>query len=146
MTNPQRKLLFRLSDQKGRVTIASLIAIVAYLLAFPFETGLRIALAYVLAVFTFLAMQAYRISGITAQDIQDYYQDREPSSIFVVIAAVIFSSLSMAGVGLCADISEELDSAPRERPHSPLSARNRAVLDPPPRFLRVLLRPFILRR
>jgi uncharacterized membrane protein len=106
MTNPQRKLLFRLSDQKGRVMIASLIAIVVYLLAFSFETGLRIALAYVLAVFTFLAMQAYRISGITAQDIQDYYQDREPSSSFIVIAAVVFSSLSMAGVGLCADISK----------------------------------------
>jgi uncharacterized membrane protein len=106
MTDPPSKLLFRLSDQKGGLAIASLIAIVVYLLAFPFETGLRIALAYDLALSTFLATQAYRISRIRAQDIQDYYQDREPSSRFIVMVAVVFSSLSLAGVGVMVDISK----------------------------------------
>src|SRR5208337_389654 len=41
---------------------------------------------------------------------------------------------------------QELDSAPQENPHRLFSAGDRAVLDSPPRFLRVLLRPSVLRR
>ena len=37
---------------------------------------------------------------------QDYYEDREPSNRYAMIVAVTFSSLSMAGVGLMADISK----------------------------------------
>jgi len=106
MPDPPTNLLFRLSGQKWGLAIASLIAIVAYLLAFPFETGLRIGLAYDLAVSTFLATQAYRINRITAQDIQDYYQDREPSSRFIVMVAVVFSGLSLVGVGFMVDIAK----------------------------------------
>jgi uncharacterized membrane protein len=98
--------MFRCVDPKWRLAIASLIAMVVYLLTFPLETGLRISLAYDLAVASFLALHAYRFNRITAQDMQDYYQDREPSNRFVVITAVVFSSLSMAGVGLMADISK----------------------------------------
>jgi uncharacterized membrane protein len=105
MNDPPRTLLFRLSNQKGRVPIAFLVAIMVYLLTFPLETGLRISLAYDLGVFTLLALQAYRFSRITAQDIQDYFQDREPSSRLIVLAAVVFSGLSMAGVGVMADFS-----------------------------------------
>ena len=72
MTDPPRKLLFRLSDQKWALAIASLIAIVVYLLAFSLKTAMRIGLAYDLAVATFLALQVYRISRITAQDMRDY--------------------------------------------------------------------------
>src|SRR5262245_9574788 len=93
--DPAGKLLYRLASPKGRLTIASLIAIVVYFLTIRWETGLRISLAYDLGVFTFLALQAYRISRITAQDIEDYYQDREPSNSLIVLAALVFSSLSM---------------------------------------------------
>jgi len=106
MTSTPRKLMFRLSDQKGRLAIASLIAIAVYLVTFPLETGLRISLAYDLAVASFLALHAYRINRITAQDIQDYYQDREPSNRFVVFTAVVFSSLSMAAVGFMTNMSK----------------------------------------
>src|SRR5271157_2400556 len=106
MTSTPRKLIFRFVYPKGRLAIASLIAIVVYLVTFQLETGLRISLAYDLAVGSFLALHAYRINRITAQDIQDYYQDREPSNSFVVMTAVVFSSLSMAGVGFMADISK----------------------------------------
>ena len=58
MIKTPRNLLFRLSDQKGRVTIASLMAIAIYLLTFPLEIGLRISLAYDFAVATFLALLA----------------------------------------------------------------------------------------
>jgi len=107
MTNTPRQLMFRFVDPKRRLAIASLIALVVYLLTFPLETGLRISLAYDLAVASFLALHAYRINRITAQDMQGYYQDREPSNRFVVITAVVFSSLSMAGVGLMADMSKK---------------------------------------
>ena len=106
MTPAPRKLIFRFVDLKRRLIIASLIAIAVYLLTFPLKTGLRISLAYDLAVASFLALHAYRINRITAQDIQDYYEDREPSNRFVVMTAVVFSSLSMAGVGFMADISK----------------------------------------
>jgi len=106
MIDPPSKLLFRLADQKWALAIASLIAIVAYLLAFPLRTGLRIGLAYDLAVSTFLGLQAYRISRITAQDMQDYYENREPSSRFIVMVAVLFSSLSLVGVGFMVDVSK----------------------------------------
>ena len=98
--------VFRFVDTKGRLIIASLIAIVVYLLTFPLKTGLRISLAYDLAVASFLALHAYRINRITAQDIQDYYQDREPSNRYVVMTAVVFSSLSMAGVGFMTEMSK----------------------------------------
>jgi uncharacterized membrane protein len=111
MSDSSRKLLFRLSGQKDGLTTASLIAIGVFLLALPYERGLRIALAYDLAVATFLALQCYRISRVTASDIQDYYEDREPSSSYAIIAAVVFSGLSMAGVGLMADISKNWPSA-----------------------------------
>lgn len=110
MTNAPRKFIFRFVDPKGRLAIASLIAIAVYLLTFPLETGLRISLAYDLAIASFLALHAYRINRITAQDIQDYYQDREPSNRFVVTTAVVFSSLSMVGVGFMADISKNWTS------------------------------------
>ena len=109
--------MIRLVDSKGRLAIASLIALVVYLLTFPLETGLRISLAYDLAVASFLALHAYRISRITAQDMRDYYQDREPSNRFVVITAVVFSSLSMAGVGLMADMSKNW-SPPHKKLHT----------------------------
>ena len=106
MTDAPRKFIFRFVDPKGRLAIASLIAIAVYLLTFRLETGRRITLAYDLAVASFLALHAYRINRITAQDIQDYYQDREPTNSFVVMTAVVFSSLSMAGVGFMTDMSK----------------------------------------
>ena len=106
MASAPRKLIFGFVDPKGRLIIASLIAVAVYLVTFQLETGLRISLAYDVAVATYLALHASRISRITAHDIQDYYQDREPSNGFVVITAVIFSSLSMAGVGFMADLSK----------------------------------------
>jgi uncharacterized membrane protein len=106
MTPAPRNLIFRFVDPKRRLTIASLIAIVVYVLTFPLETGLRISLAYDVAVASFLALHAYRINRITAQDIENYYQDREPSNRYVVMTAVVFSSLSMAGVGFMTDISK----------------------------------------
>jgi len=45
-------------------------------------------------------LHANRINQFTGQDIQDYYEDWEPSNRFVVVAAVLFSAFSMAGVGL----------------------------------------------
>jgi uncharacterized membrane protein len=86
--------------------LALLVAAVVYQLTFPLETGLRITLTYDLSVASFLALEAYRINRITAQDIQDYFQDREPSNRFVIIAAMVFSVLSMVGVGLMTDISK----------------------------------------
>jgi uncharacterized membrane protein len=106
MNNPTRSLLFRLSNQKGRVTIAALLAMAIYLVSFPLEIGLRILLAYDFSVAMFLALLLYRINNITAEDLKDYYDDREPSSRYAMVAAVVFSSLSMAGVGLMADISQ----------------------------------------
>jgi len=50
MTPAPRKLIFRFVDLKRRLIIASLIAIAVYLLTFPLKTGLRISLAYDLAV------------------------------------------------------------------------------------------------
>ena len=73
MTNKPRNLVFRFVDTKGRLAIASLIAIAVYVLTFPLGTGLRILLAYDLAVASFLALHAYRINRISAQDIQNYY-------------------------------------------------------------------------
>src|SRR5208337_999310 len=106
MTPVLRNFIFRFVDPKRRLTIASLIAIAVYLLTFRLETGLRISLAYDLAVASFLALHAYRINRITAQDIQDYYQDREPSNRFVVFTAMVFSSLSMAAVGFMTNMSK----------------------------------------
>ena len=74
MIDAPREFIFRFVDTKRRLTIASLIAIAVYLLTFPLETGLRISLAYDVAVASFLALHAYRINRITAQDIQDYYK------------------------------------------------------------------------
>jgi uncharacterized membrane protein len=105
MTEPPRNLLFRLSDQKGRVTIALLAAVVTYVLTFRLEIGLRIAIAYDFSVATYLVLLAYRINNITAEDLKDFYEDREPSSRLARFGVVLFSSLSMAGVGLMADMS-----------------------------------------
>lgn len=105
MTAPPSTFLFRVFNPRGRFSIAALIAVVVYVLTSPLETVLRITLAYDVAVASLLALDAYRINRITAQDIQDYYQDREPSNRFVIITAVLFSSLSMAGVGSMADLS-----------------------------------------
>jgi uncharacterized membrane protein len=69
MTDTPRELRFPFIDRRGRLAIAWLFAIVGYLLTFPLEWGLRISLAYDLAVALFLALHAYRINGITAQDI-----------------------------------------------------------------------------
>ena len=96
MTDAPREFIFRFVDPKRRLTIASLIAIAVYLLTFRLETGLRISLAYDVAVASFLALHAYRINRITAQDIQDYYKHRQPSNRFIVMPALVFSSLSMA--------------------------------------------------
>jgi uncharacterized membrane protein len=93
MTDTPRKPRIPFVDRRGRLAIAWLFAIVVYLLTFPLEWGLRISLAYDLAVALFLALHAYRINGITAQDMRHYYHDREPSNHFVVIAAVVFSTL-----------------------------------------------------
>jgi uncharacterized membrane protein len=105
MTPAPRNPIFRFVNPKGRLMVASLIAIAVYLMTFPLETGLRISLAYDLGVASFLALHAYRINRFTAQEIQDYYQDREPSNRYVVITAVVFSSLSMAGVAFMSDMS-----------------------------------------
>ena len=106
MTDAPREFIFRFVDPKRRLTIASLIAIAVYLLTFPLETGLRVSLTYDVAVASFLALHAYRINRITAQDIQDYYKHRQPSNRFIVMPALVFSSLSMAGVGSMVDISK----------------------------------------
>jgi uncharacterized membrane protein len=105
MAATARGFLFRFCDPKRRLALACLIAVAVYLLTFPLETGLRITLAYDLAVASFLAMQTYRINRITVQDIQKHYQDWEPTNRFVVIAALAFSTLSMAGVGIMANVS-----------------------------------------
>ena len=105
MPNPPSKYRPQFIAPMGRLAIASLIAAVVYLLTFGLETGLRVTLAYDVAVASFLALNAYWINRVTAQDVQDYYRDREPSDRFVVVAAVVFSSLSMISVGLMADVS-----------------------------------------
>jgi uncharacterized membrane protein len=89
----------------GRLVIAALISVAVYLLTFPLETGLRVTLAYDLSVGSFLALEAFRISSISAEGIKDYYQNREPSSRIIIIGALVFCTLSMAGVASMADIS-----------------------------------------
>jgi uncharacterized membrane protein len=106
MSSAPRRFLFRLFEPKRRLALALVIAVAVYQITFPLETGLRIALAYDLAGAAFLAQQAYRINRITAQDIQNYYQEREPSNRFIIIAAVVFSTLSLAGIGLMVNISK----------------------------------------
>lgn len=106
MTDTPRKLVLRFVDPKRRLAIASLTAIAVYLATFPLETGLRIALAYDVAVASFLGLYANRINRITARDVQDYYQHRQPSRGILVSTAMVFSTLSMAGVGLMTDISK----------------------------------------
>ena len=109
MTEPPRNLLFRFSDPKGRVTIATLLAIGIFLLTARFETGLRLALAYDVAVASFLVLLAYRINQISAVEVKNYYVGREPTSRYALIAAIVFSSLSMAGVALMVETSTHWD-------------------------------------
>jgi uncharacterized membrane protein len=106
MRESRRNLPFRLSDLRSRLAIAVLLAIVTYLLTFPLEIGLRILLAYDLSVAAFLAILVYRVNNITSEELKDFYEDREPSSRLAIVGVLIFSSLSMAGVGLMADISK----------------------------------------
>lgn len=103
MTQPPKSLLFRLSDLKGRVSIATLLAIAIFLLSVPLEMGLRAALAYDFAVSSFLALLGYRINQISAVEVKNYYAGREPTSRSALIVAMVFSSLSMAGVALILD-------------------------------------------
>jgi uncharacterized membrane protein len=105
MTESSRRFFFRLLNLRGRLIVALFLALVVYLVTFPLETGLRITLTYDVSVAVFLAMHAYQINRITAQEIQNIYEDQEPSSKFIVGAAVVFSALSMVGVALMADIS-----------------------------------------
>ncbi len=102
-----KPFVFRFIDPNRRLTIATLIAIAVYALTFALETGLRVSLAYDVAVAAFLTLHAYRINRITAQGIQNYYQNRQPSNGFVVMTALVFSILSMVGVGIMADISKK---------------------------------------
>jgi uncharacterized membrane protein len=106
MPEPSRNLAFRLSQLKRRLTIAVVLAIATYLLTFPLEIGLRILLAYDFSVAAHLALQVYRVSNITAEDLKNFYEDREPSGRLAIVGVVLFSSLSMASVGLMADISK----------------------------------------
>ena len=106
MPELSKNLPFRLSKLKGRVTIAILLGVLTYLLTFPLENGLRVLLAYDFWVATYLGLLLYRVSNITAEDLKDFYEDREPSSRIAIVGVLAFSSLSMAGVGLMADISK----------------------------------------
>jgi uncharacterized membrane protein len=106
MSEPPRNLPFRLSGLKGRVTIALLVAIATHVLTFRLEIGLRIAMAYDFGVATYLVLLAYRINNISAEDLKNFYEDREPSGRLAILGVLLFSSLSMAGVGLMADISQ----------------------------------------
>ena len=110
MPKPLRNLLFRLSEQRGRVAVAILLAIFTYLLTIPLEIGLRMLLAYDFSVTMYLALVLYRVSNITVEDLKNFYEDREPSSRLAIIGVVVFSSLSMVGVGLMADISKDWPS------------------------------------
>lgn len=107
MIRPPRTLGDCIGAPRGRLAIASAIAAAVYLATFALETGLRILLAYDAAIASFLALHAYWINRLTAQEVQQHYRGREPSHRFVVIAAVVFSSLSMLSVGLMADISKD---------------------------------------
>ena len=109
MIEPRRNLLFRLSDLKGRVTIATLLAITIFLATAPLEMGLRLALAYDVSVASFLGLLTYRINQISAVEVKNYYAGREPTSRYALIAAMVFSGLSMASVALMVDISSHWD-------------------------------------
>jgi uncharacterized membrane protein len=109
MSELPRKLLFRLAGLKSRVTLAALLAAAIYLLTFRLEIGLRIALAYDFSVASFLTLLGYRVNHTTALEVKNHYENRDPTSRYAVIAAVVFSSLSMAGVALMADISQTWD-------------------------------------
>jgi uncharacterized membrane protein len=106
MPEAARNLPFRLAELRVRLAIAVLAAVMTYVLTFPLEMGLRIGLAYDLSVAMYLALLLYRVTNITAQDLKDFYEDREPSNWLVIVGVVVFSSLSMASVGLMVDISK----------------------------------------
>jgi uncharacterized membrane protein len=106
MPEPSRNLPFRLSELKRRATIAILLAIVTYLLTFPLEIGLRIGLAYDFSLATYLALLLYRVSNITAENLKDFYEEREPSSGLALVGVVVFCGLSMVSVGLMVNMSK----------------------------------------
>jgi uncharacterized membrane protein len=106
MSEASKNLPFRLSELRLRLAIAALAAVVTYLLTFPLEIGLRIVLSYDVSVAVYLALLLYRVSKIAAKDLKEYYEDREPSSWLAIFAVIVFSSLSMASVGLMVDISK----------------------------------------
>ena len=106
MTGPPRTLGQGSSAPRGRFAIASTIAAAVYVATFALETGLRVLLAYDVAVASFLALHAYWINRVTAEQVQEHYRGRDPSNRFVVIAALVFSSLSLLSIGLMADISK----------------------------------------
>ena len=106
MTPTPSNLVFRFINPQGRLTIATLIAIAVYVLTFRLETGLRISLAYDVSVASFLALHAYRINRITARTSGTITRIGSRVTRFVIITAVLFSVLSLAGVGFMADISK----------------------------------------
>jgi uncharacterized membrane protein len=120
MDEASRNLPFRLSNFKGRLAIAVLLAAATFFLTFPLEIVLRIGLAYDLSVAAYLALLLYRVRKIIAEDLKEFYEDREPSSWLAMVGVVAFSSLSMASVGLMLDISKSW-SPIQAKLHSALS-------------------------
>ncbi len=106
MIDPAPKTRPRGTHQKLGALAGLVVAVASYLVAFPLETALRLVLGYDSGVATFLAIQVYHITQVSAQEVRDYYESREPSNRIVIIGAVVFSGLSIVCVGMMANVSQ----------------------------------------
>lgn len=92
--------IFQWTSTKARLLSSSLLGIVTYGLAFSLESDLRLLVSYDLAIFTYLAGLAVRMSHADGEKTRELAEKKDASHVLIVTLAAILSGCSLAGVGL----------------------------------------------
>jgi len=90
-----------------RVVIVGLCGGGVYLCSGRLEQVMRILLAYDLGVAVFLALQMHLVWHVDADDTRELAENKVTSNTPVLVLAVLFSAVSLAGVGVLLDNSRD---------------------------------------
>lgn len=99
------------TDIRMRFVAAGFTGSVAYAVSFSLHTDLRIAIAYDLAIATYLLILVARMSCADGETTRDLAEKKESSNWAILMLAGLLSLLSLCGIGLMLHRSQDLSPA-----------------------------------
>lgn len=107
---PSTRKIYNFTRRRIRFVLSLIVTVITYQLTNLLPQPIRILLAFDLGVSLFLALLLVLMAFASAEDTYEICQKQEPSKVFTVFLAIIFSSMGLVSVALLLDAPKKWTS------------------------------------